>query len=121
MFKFIVRILSNALAVFLAAYFVINFTFPINNWKLLLLTGLVLAIFNVILKPILKFISTPLIILTLGLFTLIINGLILWLLTKFIPELKISSLAAYFWGIIIISLINWLIGLFLKNKPKSNV
>lgn len=120
MLKFIVRILGNALAVFLAAHFVVNFTFPIDNWKLLLLAGLVLAIFNAVLKPILKFISSPLIILTLGLFTLVINGLITWLLTKFIPELKISTTAAYFWGVMIISAVNWLIGLFLKNKPKPN-
>lgn len=117
--RFIVRILGNALAIYLAAYFVQNFYFP-RDWKLLLIAGLVLAVFNAFLKPVLKLISTPLIILTLGLFSLIINMALLWLLTQFLPELKIIGWWAYFWATIIISLINWLISWFTKKKPATH-
>jgi putative membrane protein len=122
MVKFLVRILANALAIYLAAYFVLNFNFPIQlpqDWKLLLLTGLILAIFNTVLKPILKFISAPLIILTLGLFTILINILILWLLTQVIPQITINGAWAYLWATLIISLLNWIIGVFIKKKPTN--
>lgn len=116
--RFIVRILANALAIYLAAYFVVGFDFPheAQDWKLLLLAGLLLALFNAILKPLLKLISTPLIILTLGLFTLIINIALLWLLSLIIPELVIADFWAYFWGVLIISVINWIVELFIKKK-----
>lgn len=119
MMRFLVRILANALAIYLAAYFVIGFDFPhqAQDWKLLLLAGLILAIFNAILKPVLKLISAPLIILTLGLFTLVINVALLWLLSQILPQLTIAGLWPYFWGTIIISLVNWVVELFIrKNK-----
>ncbi len=119
MIRFLVRILANALAIYLAAYFVVGFDFPINlllDWKLLLLAGGILAIFNAILKPVLKLISTPLIIISLGLFTLLINMGLLWLLAQFITELKITNLWAYLWGTIIISLVNWVVEFFIRKK-----
>ena len=122
MMRFIVRILANALAIYLAAYFVAGFDFPnqVRDWKLLLLAGLILAIFNATLKPILKLISTPLVFLSLGLFTLIINIALLWILSQIIPELSIANFWAYFWGTIIISLVNWVVELFIKKSKKVN-
>ena len=122
MVKFLVRILANALAIYLAAYFVLNFNFPVQlpqDWNILLLAGLILAVFNTILKPILKFISAPLIILTLGLFTILINILILWLLTQVIPQITINGAWAYLWATLIISLLNWIVGVFIKKKPTN--
>jgi len=118
MLRFIVRILGNALAVSLATFFVKGFDFP-KDWKLLLLAGLILALFNAVLKPILKLISAPLIILTLGLFSLVINAALLWLLAQFLPELKIVGFWAYFWGTLIISLINWVVAGLTKKKSKT--
>lgn len=118
--RFLVRILANALAIYLAAYFVVGFDFPhqTQDWKLLLLAGLILAIFNAILKPILKLISFPFIILTLGLFTIIINMALLWLLSQFLPELVISGFWPYFWGTVIVSVINWIVELFIRKKKE---
>ena len=119
MLRFIVRILGNTLAISLAAYYVKGFSFP-KDWKLVLLAGLILALFNAILKPILKLISAPFIIVTLGLFTLVINMALLWLLTQFLPELKIVGFWAYFWGVIIISFINLVVGILTKKRPKED-
>src|SRR3989338_2188574 len=120
MMRFLVRILANSLAIYLAAYFVVGFDFPhqAQDWKLLLLAGLILAIFNAILKPILKLISLPFIILSLGLFTLIINIGLLWLLSQFLPQLSIGGFLAYFWGTVIISLINLIVEPFIKHRSK---
>ena len=122
MIRFLVRILANALAIYLAAYFVLNFNFPIRlpqDWKLLLLAGFILAVLNTIIRPILKLISAPLIILTLGLFSIVINMATLWLLTQFVPEITIYGLWAYFWATIIISLTNLIVGFFIKKKPTN--
>lgn len=122
MMRFLVRILANALAIYLAAYFVIGFSFPhqTQDWKLLLLAGLILALFNAVLKPLLKLISLPLMILTLGLFTLVINIALLWLLSQFLPQLTITGFWAYFWGTIIISLVNWIVEPFIKKSKSVN-
>jgi len=118
MLRFIVRILGNALAISLAAFYVSNFSFP-RDWKLLLLAGLILAIFNAVLKPLLKLISAPLMILSLGLFSFVINAALLWLLSLFLPQLRIQGFWAYFWGVLIVSLLNWLVGVLTKKKPKT--
>ena len=116
--RFVVRILGNALALYLCANFLDNFFFP-ENWFALFLAGFVLALFNAVLKPFLKFVSAPLIFLTFGLFTIFINIFLLWLLTKFISELQIEGFWAYFCGTIIISLVNWLLSPLLKKKKSE--
>ena len=116
--RFIVRILGNTLALYLCANFLDGFFFP-ENWLALFLAGLTLAIFNAVLKPFLKFVSAPLIFLTFGLFTIVINIFLLWLLTKFISELQIDTFWAYFWGTMIISLINWVLSPILKKRKSE--
>ncbi|MFH1611736.1 MAG: phage holin family protein [bacterium] len=103
--KFIVQILTNAVAIFLASCLVPGFVFS-GNILMLLVTGLVLGLINFSIKPILKLISAPLILLSLGLFIFIINIALLWFLDYLIPELVITGMWAYFWGVIIISVVN---------------
>lgn len=125
MLRFIVRLLGNGLAIYLAALFVPGFELAhgLNfaaDWKVLLLAGFILTILNAVLKPILKLISAPLIILTLGLFGFVINIGLLWLLTSFLPELHITGLWAYVLGAVIVSLVNWAVTEFTKKTKKDN-
>lgn len=73
-----------------------------------LIAGLVLSLVNSLLKPIIVVLSLPAILLTLGLFMLIVNGFMVYLALKFIPGLEVT-----FWGAVvtgmIISLINYVI------------
>ena len=69
------------------------------------------------LKPILKIISIPLIILTLGLFSVLINIGMLWLLEYLIDELTIVGFWAYFWGVFVISIVN----LFVNTTIKKDI
>ncbi len=103
--SFIVRIILNAVALYLSAYFVEGIIFK-GGILNLLLAGLVLALINLILKPILKLLAAPLIALTLGLFTIIINMGLFWLVSYFIDELTIEGFWPLFWGTLIISIIN---------------
>ncbi len=115
--KFILQILTNALAIFLASYLLpgINFTGDILT---LFIAGLLLGLINFFIKPILKIISTPLIIFTLGLFIVVINIALLWFLEYLMPELSIIGFWSYFWGVLIISLVNIFFGAAKKSVNK---
>ncbi|KKS69520.1 MAG: hypothetical protein UV40_C0021G0021 [Parcubacteria group bacterium GW2011_GWA1_42_7] len=116
--RFIIRILGNVLAIYIAANFIDNFTAP-KDWKPLLLAGLILALFNAVLKPFLKLISAPIIVITFGLFTFLINIFLLWLLTLIITELKISGVWTYLIGTLIIGLTNWAVEAIMGKKKED--
>jgi putative membrane protein len=115
------QILISILAIFLAikfvpgatlhiipgesVYFGIKFT---QDWQILIFIGIVLGLINFFVKPILNLITLPLKILTLGLFSLIINMAIIFFLDVIFPELEISGISALFFT----SLIVWVLNLF---------
>jgi len=115
--RFIIQILTNGLAIFLADYLVPGFIFE-GDILTLAIAGLILGLINVFIRPILKLISTPLIVLSLGLFTLAINMALLWLLEYFVPELTIAGFWTYLWGSLIISAINLVFG-YRKKKREA--
>lgn len=112
--RLLLQIGGNALAIYVASYLLDGFDFT-GNLTILLVTGLILGIANFFLKPILKFFLTPLIILSLGLFSIIINMVILALIDYLVPELTIASLTTLFLGTIIISVINIFFGFAIKK------
>lgn len=83
----------------------------IAEWQVMALIGIVLGLANSFVKPILKIITLPLRILTFGLFGLIINMLIIWLIDIFFPELIISGLVPLFWLTLIVWALSFLLGL----------
>lgn len=76
---FLLRWLVTAVALALAIRLIPGLSFPADNWGGLAVLALVLGLVNAIIRPVVKLISLPLTILTLGLFTLVINALMLWL------------------------------------------
>jgi putative membrane protein len=73
----------------------------------LLVASLLLGILNAVIRPVLLFLALPLLIFTLGLFTLIINAVLLFFVGKILfPHFYIDSFAAAFWGALIISVIS---------------
>lgn len=114
----ILQIISGILGLWLATQFVAGceFTGPV---KTLLLAGAVLGIINSLLKPILKTITWPLRLLTLGLFSLVINGALIWLVDIFFPELVIDGLIPLFWTTIIVSALSIILFLLGKGTAKE--
>lgn len=106
--RLIFRILANAAAILIAAKLVPGFVFS-GTLVDLLIAALVLAAVNALVKPLVQLISLPIIFLTLGLFNIIINIVMLLLVAKFVPFLDISTWWAAFWGVVIISLMNHLV------------
>ena len=117
-FKFIIVVAGNALALWLAWLYVPGFVLNTADWVQLALVALVLALLNGLLKPILTLVLGPVIILTLGLGIIIVNALILYLLPIVADHIDflrgsimIQNIPALFFATLIVSVINFIIHL----------
>ena len=79
----------------------------------ILIAGVVLSILNILIKPFLILISLPAILFSLGLFMIVINGLIVFLTSKLYPALQLSSFWAAIFAGIVIGLVNYLVTLII--------
>jgi len=113
MFAFIIRILGNAVALYVAYWLVPGFNFA-GGIKEFLFAGTILGLLNLTVKPVLKLISLPVIILTLGLFTVVINALLLWLVDYIFEFVSISDLVTLVWATIVIGIVNMIISALTK-------
>jgi len=113
--KLIVSILSNAVAIYIAGQIVDGFTVQNNDFLTLVTAGFIFGLINFFVKPLLKIISLPVIFLTFGLFTIIINVAMLFLLDYFVQGIQIEGFWAAFMAMIVISAVNIFIGFFSKN------
>ncbi|HZI63279.1 MAG TPA: phage holin family protein [Thermoanaerobaculia bacterium] len=109
--RLILQVLLNGVALWLAARIVPGIEWT-GDWIYLLLAGLVFGLINLIVKPIVTFFSLPLIVLTLGLFFLVINALMLYLAAYFLDGLTVSGFLAALLGGLVIALFNWAVRAF---------
>ena len=88
-----------------------------------LIAALVIGFVNATLGLLLKIITLPLTILTLGLFWFVINALMLEVASAFVPGFRVDTFASAFWGAIVLSLVNmlfrWLAGTGSKEEPRA--
>ena len=108
MWHLILQIVAGVLGIWLSTKLVphVQFTGPFLT---LVFAGVVLGVLNFFIRPVLKTIALPLRIITLNLFTLIINMAIVWVVDILFPELIIAGIMPLFWT----SLIIWGIGFLL--------
>lgn len=92
----------------------------------LLVVAVVFTLVNAVIKPVVQLLSLPLTILTLGLFLLVVNALMLmltgWITTTFQPfgaEYEVSGFWAAFFGAIVIGLVNWVLGLVIPGRARD--
>jgi putative membrane protein len=78
--------------------------------------ALLLGILNAFLRPVLLILSAPLILLTLGFFILVVNGLMLLFVPSIIGGFHVDSFGSAFWGAIVISIISWLLSAFFRGS-----
>ena len=110
----LLSIVGNALALY-ATTVVPGITFA-GSWVNLLVGGAIFGLFNLIVRPIATLLSLPLLILTLGLFYFVLNGILLWVAARFIPGYAVSGLWAGILGSIVITLVNWVVGALFGGK-----
>ena len=115
MVKFLIRIVFNAVSILVASLILTKVTLDGNALQILLV-GLIFGLVNALIKPFLKLISAPIMVVTLGLFTVIINAFLLWLVDLLSGDvLNIEGVLTYLWASIIISLVSWVLNLVLSN------
>ncbi len=115
MIHFVIRWVINALLLMLIPYIVPNVS--VASFYTAMVTALVLALFNAIIKPILMILTLPINILTLGLFTLIINGLLFWFISSFVKGFDVLGFWPAFWAALVYSIFSILIS-WLVDKPQ---
>ena len=113
MVSFVLRILGNSVALYAASWFVAGFGFS-GGIKEYAMAGAVLGLLNMTVKPILKTISLPAIILTLGLFTLVINALLLWIVDYIFDFVTISDIVSLVWATIVVGIVNIIVSAIVK-------
>lgn len=106
--KLVASLLVNGLAVGLTAYLLPGVA--IENWEALLVATIVLGILNTIVRPILHLLTFPITLITLGLFSIVINALMVWLASNVVPGFVVDS---FFWAItfsIVLSIVSTFLG-----------
>ena len=112
------RLFANALGILLASLIVPGFSFT-GSFGTLLGAGLILALASSVVRPILKLLSLPLIIITLGLFLVVINMLVLKIVDYVLESLTIVGIGTLFWGTVVVSLVNGLTRALIREKKTS--
>lgn len=115
--NFVIRVIINAVAVWVAAQFVPGIRIS-GGLVGLAIIGLVFGIVNAIIKPVVKFFTFPFILLTLGLFTLVINAAMLGLTAALTKSLAVSGVWPAIVGSIVISLVSFCLSAFLDDEKK---
>ena len=108
MLRALLQIVLNGVALLVAARLVPGIHYE-GSLLYLLVAGLVLGLVNLIVKPIVSFFSFPLILLTLGLFYLVINGLMLYLAAFLLDGLRVDGCLPAILGGLVIAAFNWVL------------
>ena len=110
--QILMRLLISGLSVIITSYILPGV--KVDSLLTAIIVGVVLGIVNSVIKPILILLTLPVTIMTLGLFTLVINGLLVLLTSSLVPGFRVEN---FWWAVlfsIVISLVSW----FLNSLTK---
>lgn len=113
--RLLIRWVINAIAIWVAIELVPGIEHTGSGASLLLI-ALVFGLVNALIRPLLTLLTCPLIIVTLGLFVLVVNALMLGLTAWLVPSLTVEGFWPAFWGAIIISVVSSLISMLIKDE-----
>lgn len=114
-YRFLTRWLVSGLGLFIAAGLLSNSINYQNRIGVIVIAGLLLAIVNILIKPIVVILSLPAILFTLGLFMIVVNGLMVLLVSKLYTPLEITNFWAAVLAGMIIGLVNYLVTAILED------
>lgn len=113
--KLILAWILNALALLAVAYFVPDI--HVANFLTALIAALVIGLVNMLIKPILVILTLPITILTLGLFILVINGLLFYGVGHWLQGFEVKTIVAGIIGALVYSILSWLLAaIIIDNK-----
>src|SRR5688500_15161685 len=112
------RLLINAAALWTATRIVPGISFD-GDWRLLFVVALVFGVLNVSVRPVLMLLTLPFLIVTLGLFTFVLNALMLWLTSAISDALglgfHVEGFGAAFLGALVVSVVSFMLSLFVTS------
>jgi putative membrane protein len=114
MVRLLITWLLNAIALLAVAYLMPSI--QVASVGTALIAALVLGLVNTLVRPLLIILTLPVTLLTLGLFLLVINGLLFWAVGSFLAGFTVGSFWSGFFGAILYSLISWLLSAIIKPK-----
>jgi len=121
--RFVLRWLVTAIALYVAVRLVPGIGYD-GNWETLAAMALIFGLVNAFVRPVLTLLSCPLVVLTLGLFLLVINGAMLLLAERLASTLGVAfyveGFTAAFWGALVISLVSFAMNMLLgeDHEPR---
>ncbi len=124
MTRFILRWAINAVALYLAIFLIPGIVFH-GAWTSIIWLALIFGLVNALLRPLLKLLTCPLIVLTLGLFTLLLNTFLFWLTSVIGQALGMGFTVTppVFWnaflGSLVVSIVSIVLSLILKDELKK--
>lgn len=122
--KILIRWVITGVALFAAAWLVPGIVVEGNGWTVYAVMAVILALVNAIVRPALKLLTCPLIILTLGIFVLVINGFTLWLASRiaqgwFGVGYTVEGFGAAFLGGLIVSVVSVILSALVKEEDEA--
>jgi len=111
---FLIRVLANALAILAAAYVLPGI--EVSGGMALLAAGLVLALINAVVRPVLLLLTLPITLVTLGLFLFVLNAFCLWLTSELVKGFEVHGFWPAVFGALVVSVVSWLVNAFLSDR-----
>ena len=109
----LLRWVITTLAVFALPHFVAGIS--INSIVTALIVAACLVFLNMVVKPVVTLLTLPINILTLGLFSVVINGIFFWFVAQIITGFSVATFTAAIIGALVISIINWIVSHFVSE------
>ena len=106
--QFLVRVALNIAGLFVAALFLKGITYQ-DQWYVLVIAGLTLSIINVLIKPFIVILSLPALVLSLGIFSIIINGFMVYLAHILYKPFQVSSFGTAILAGLVVGLVNYVL------------
>lgn len=120
--RFLIRLIITAAALWAAVALVNGITFT-GGWISLLFVALIFGLVNAIVRPLLKLLTCPLVLLTLGLFIFVINALMLWLTSALSGSLglgfHVAGFSSAFWGALVVSIVSVVLSIFVPDEREE--
>ncbi len=122
--RLLIRWVITSFSLFVAAWLVPGIRVEGNGWKIYAAVAVILGLVNAVVRPLLKLLSCPLIILTLGLFIFVINGITLWLASAIaVRWFHLGFYVDGFWpavlGALIVSLVSVILTMLAREESPS--
>jgi putative membrane protein len=115
MIRLVLYVLGNAFALWVTQALVPGIVFR-GSLVTLIVAGAIWGLFNLIVRPIAMILSIPLLILTLGLFYFVLNGILLWLASFFLPGYHVDGILSGILGALVMTVVNWAVHALLKKE-----